>query len=138
MTNYRDYLQTPQWYATRARRLDVAGNRCEFTLNGRRCTDTRSLNVHHRNYQRLGAELDGDLEVLCRLHHLVRHMIDAECEVCGASLVDDDEDALELIATHQREHGAALPSLVDLGLKQQRPGDVLLCWHCEEKLSGDD
>lgn len=137
MTNYRDYLQTQQWYATRDRRLRAAGFRCEFELNSKRCDGTHSLNVHHRNYQRLGAELDSDLEVLCRLHHLVRHMTDAECEGCGAPLVDDDSEALDLIAQHQREYGSGLPSLVDLGLKRARHDDVLLCWHCDDKFSAD-
>jgi hypothetical protein len=73
--DYRRYLQSPEWWARRARRLEVAGHQCEFReyvadhkgYYRKRCTATADLQVHHLAYDRLGAERDSDLEVLCPL-----------------------------------------------------------------------
>lgn len=56
---YLAYLNSAEWRARRNRRLQQSGYRCE------RCPAKRNLNVHHKTYERLGAELDSDLEVLC-------------------------------------------------------------------------
>jgi hypothetical protein len=91
--DYSRYLQSPHWAERRLRRLDLAKHRCEFRpmldwhnadpIYGERCAETRNLEVHHRSYENLGREQDHDLEVLCRLHHLVRHLSGLECFVCG-------------------------------------------------------
>ena len=62
---YHAYLQTPEWKRRRNRALARASWRCEQSA----CTSTESLEVHHRRYDHLGAELDDDLCVLCYGHH---------------------------------------------------------------------
>lgn len=66
---YRAYLQTPEWKRRRNRALARASWRCEQPG----CTSTESLEVHHRRYDRLGAEPDEDLCVLCYGHHHALH-----------------------------------------------------------------
>jgi hypothetical protein len=85
----------------------VAGHRCEFSadlvsasgrpFDGDRCRKTTDLEVHHSNYSRFGHERDEDLEVLCKLHHLVRHVRNAECRVCHTWFFEDDVEPLELV-----------------------------------------
>src|SRR5690348_10339155 len=60
---YRLYLQTPEW-AERARRArERAGHRCWL------CNTDESLEVHHRTYERRGAERENDLIALCATCH---------------------------------------------------------------------
>jgi 5-methylcytosine-specific restriction endonuclease McrA len=70
---YRLYLRSEHWATTRDTALKAASYRCA------RCGAVRSrsvrLNVHHRTYERLGAEQPGDLEVLCRTCHEGEHGI---------------------------------------------------------------
>lgn len=56
--DYRAYLRSAEWRAKREWALERAGHRCQV------CNRTGSLEVHHRTYERLGAELPGDLIVL--------------------------------------------------------------------------
>lgn len=56
---YLDYLQSAAWQARRQRAIQRAHCCCE------RCGNTRTLQVHHKTYERLGYEWPGDLEVLC-------------------------------------------------------------------------
>jgi hypothetical protein len=65
---YRDYLRTPGWRRTRAAALVRAGNACSLDV-----THTDRLEVHHRTYERLGAELVTDLVVLCHSCHQLHH-----------------------------------------------------------------
>lgn len=65
---YREYLQTPEWRRTRAAALLRADNCCSLDV-----THTADLVVHHRTYERLGAELATDLVVLCRTCHQLHH-----------------------------------------------------------------
>lgn len=67
---YREYLRTSHWRATRSGALIRAGNRCQL------CGSVDRLEVHHRDYSRLGAERDSDLIVLCRPHHHVHHLLE--------------------------------------------------------------
>jgi len=64
---YHAYLNSPAWRSRRNRAISLAGWRCE------RCTAKRDLQVHHRTYERLGAERDEDLEVLCADCHEGHH-----------------------------------------------------------------
>jgi hypothetical protein len=64
---YAAYRQTDWWQAKRREALEVAGNRCQV------CNAAESLDVHHRTYERRGAELPGDLIVLCRQCHELFH-----------------------------------------------------------------
>lgn len=69
---YEAYLQTAHWRVRRNQKLKQAGYHCAY------CQVTRDLQVHHTSYDRLGAELDTDLEVLCRGCHLGHHVVEIE------------------------------------------------------------
>jgi len=64
---YREYLQTPEWQATRKKALRQAGYRCQL------CHGEGVLNVHHNNYTHLGCEAPVDLIVLCAPCHAKHH-----------------------------------------------------------------
>lgn len=87
---YVAYLGSPAWRATRKAALARAGDRCQFevpdpagAMSLPRCDKTKGLEVHHRTYARLGRELPEDLEVLCWPHHMVEHVMQRRCGVCG-------------------------------------------------------
>lgn len=67
--NYYKYLQSWEWSAIRYQKILEAGYWCE------RCKSSYMLQVHHKTYERLGAELMEDLEVLCWLCHKSEHGI---------------------------------------------------------------
>ena len=67
-TDYEKYLTSPSWRVTRNRALKQAGWKCN------RCPQRRGLQVHHLTYERLGRELDTDLEVLCEDCHRGHHL----------------------------------------------------------------
>lgn len=65
---YQDYLQTPEWHARRVEQLKRSGFRCQV------CNAANTeLHVHHRTYERLGAEAPGDLVTLCQACHELFH-----------------------------------------------------------------
>jgi len=64
---YEQYLRSRHWLTTRRRALLRAGRKCQ------RCEASYSLEVHHLTYDRLGAEAEGDLMVLCAMCHLREH-----------------------------------------------------------------
>jgi hypothetical protein len=68
---YREvYLRSPHWRSIRLWALDRAGHRCQATeVRGRRCEETRRLDVHHRTYDHLHEEHPDDVLVVCRAHH---------------------------------------------------------------------
>jgi FtsK/SpoIIIE family/FtsK alpha domain len=65
---YEEYLQTPEWQATRKRILKRDNSQCQG-CHGRGIT----LNVHHYTYERLGCERDTDLVTLCEFCHEELH-----------------------------------------------------------------
>jgi hypothetical protein len=65
---YPRYLQTPEWSITRKAALVRAGNACSLDA-----THTENLEVHHRSYKHLGAELASDVLVLCHSCHHLHH-----------------------------------------------------------------
>lgn len=65
---YQQYLRTPEWRRTRAAALLRASNACSLDV-----THTHGLEVHHRTYERRGAELMTDLAVLCHSCHQLHH-----------------------------------------------------------------
>lgn len=65
---YEEYLQTQHWKRKRGEKLRAAGDRCQMCYRR-----ARSLQVHHRTYERLGEELDMDLTVLCGACHRTFH-----------------------------------------------------------------
>ncbi len=64
---YRLYLRTPEWEARASRARERAGHRCSL------CNNAESLEVHHRTYERRGAERDDDLIALCATCHGLFH-----------------------------------------------------------------
>jgi len=65
---YDEYLRTPEWRHTRAAALVRADHQCAMNP-----AHIGPLEVHHRSYERRGAELPSDLIVLCRTCHRVHH-----------------------------------------------------------------
>jgi hypothetical protein len=64
---YGEYLKTDHWQGCRERAFSHYGTACCL------CGYTSHLEVHHRNYSRLGAEHLEDLIVLCRRCHGRHH-----------------------------------------------------------------
>lgn len=96
---YQAYLMTPWWRYRRNQALRDAGYQCQ------RCSVKRDLQVHHTSYERLGAELPADLEVVCRGCHLGHHVAETQesvglymrviSEVVRASSSTDAADIIE-------------------------------------------
>lgn len=68
MMPYDEYLRTPEWNQTRAVALVRADHCCALDPK-----HAGPLEVHHRYYERRGAELPNDLIVLCRACHQLHH-----------------------------------------------------------------
>ncbi len=64
---YSEYLQTPEW----AQKRDYMMRRLQYHCQV--CNGTKSPNVHHRTYKRLGCEWITDLTVLCEDCHELFH-----------------------------------------------------------------
>lgn len=64
---YTDYLQTEHWAEMRVAAIHRVGGRCQF------CNSDKDLHVHHRTYERRGAELPEDLGVFCAECHKALH-----------------------------------------------------------------
>lgn len=64
---YARYLKSPAWREKRMQALKRADGRCQV------CNRADNLDVHHRTYERVGAEQNGDLTVLCRDCHKTFH-----------------------------------------------------------------
>ncbi len=120
---YQKYLRSVHWQDRRARRIVLAEGQCEFRecisgggkwWHGQRCTETTRLEVHHLHYNSLGAERDGDLEVLCRKHHLVRSIGDVECQTCFDSFGVDDDQLIEIVEQAIRENGGVENVTLDM------------------------
>jgi hypothetical protein len=73
-TEYRNYIAS-EWWQER-RKLFLADNRicnkCGISRGIAVIAYDQDLNVHHKNYQNLGCELDEDLESLCLRCHEVQ------------------------------------------------------------------
>jgi hypothetical protein len=65
---YDDYLRTPEWRQVKAAALLRASNACALDAS-----HTEDLEVHHRSYERRGAELPTDVIVLCQPCHRLHH-----------------------------------------------------------------
>jgi hypothetical protein len=61
---YLDYIQSDEWRMRKAIIIEERGYACEECG----CTDEH-LQLHHLTYDRLGAELDEDLQLLCHDCH---------------------------------------------------------------------
>jgi 5-methylcytosine-specific restriction endonuclease McrA len=69
---YREYLRTEHWKQVRVRALEYADYSCQV------CESGGEVHVHHRTYDRLGAERPADLTVLCAKCHALFHRKDAD------------------------------------------------------------
>ncbi|MCK9328065.1 MAG: hypothetical protein M0P69_21395 [Bacteroidales bacterium] len=65
--DYQSYLSSSWWKDRREKALDLAKHRCQL------CNSPEDLQVHHRTYERIGAELPEDLTVLCKPCHYWFH-----------------------------------------------------------------
>lgn len=64
---YADYLASPHWEDVRQR---------FYAVNPRQCAcGSKAVALHHRTYERLGAERLEDLEAVCRKCHRDRHQV---------------------------------------------------------------
>lgn len=63
---YESYLLSWEWKKARRKALERTGNRCE------ECGDA-AAHVHHKTYERIGAEADADLSPLCARCHEEHH-----------------------------------------------------------------
>ena len=90
---YLAYLNSPGWRFRRNAALRRVGFRCE------RCGSKRDLQVHHKTYDRLGNELDSDLEALCLLCH--------EGETLRATAESANGVYLKLASQALRDHAYA-------------------------------
>src|SRR5882762_10413800 len=71
VNNYREYIHSQEWRRRRRaylRKYPLC-NRCGMDNEVHRELFGTYLHVHHVNYSRLGAELDEDLETLCKHCH---------------------------------------------------------------------
>lgn len=64
---YQKYLKTVHWLKKRLEALERANRECE------KCHSQVDLAVHHKNYDNVGNEKDGDLIVLCEVCHTKHH-----------------------------------------------------------------
>lgn len=102
---YQAYLNSPDWRRQRNRALQRAFFQCQ------RCGARRGLEVHHLSYDRLGAELDADLEVLCRDCHVGEH--------AGQMADSSHRVYLALAGAMQREHMFASISELSAAVKAE-------------------
>lgn len=79
---YQEYLTSVRWRRRRHARLQMAKGKCE------RCgAVVRFTDVHHVHYDRLGAERDSDLEVLCRDCHKKHHADESRQQNMGVYIL---------------------------------------------------
>lgn len=68
-TEYNQYLQSDHWQQVKLRYRQAHKYKCFV------CPKKDGLHLHHRTYERLGAELDSDLVYLCAKCHGKVHRI---------------------------------------------------------------
>jgi hypothetical protein len=115
-TKYRDYLASDGWRA-RSRDLRARFPMCQV------CRRERSTEVHHRTYQRLGAESDEDLVAVCSLCH---EAISCLAEVVTPSCAEDADASRQMAETVlRRRFGSSTIEAVDALLEPAPPPPVL-------------
>ena len=65
--DYIEYIHSELWRSRASEMIRKAGYRCQ------QCGSIGRLQVHHNAYNRLGAELDSDLLVVCEKCHKNLH-----------------------------------------------------------------
>ena len=103
---YQLYIRSEHWLELRKTAIESAEHRCQRCGLPRWVAGllySQDLNVHHRNYERLGSELPGDLEVLCRRCHEIetfgrsdfQRIKTATCLICGEAHFNVFSDVCE-------------------------------------------
>lgn len=102
-TSYRQYVASEAWLQRRKLFLMSRPNceRCGISKEQALEAYDQSLHVHHRNYQRVGCELDSDLEALCRRCH--------EIETFGKSSLPPMHMSVEERRWYQQLIGEEVP-----------------------------
>lgn len=67
-TVHHEYIRSDRWRFIADEEKNKAGNRCRVC---NRHSDVVTLDAHHRTYDHLGLEQDGDITVLCRDCHSI-------------------------------------------------------------------
>lgn len=85
MEEYEKYLESEHWQAFRKLALQEqlkqhGRNFCQQCAPGCVTCEGAELHVHHLTYERLGAELITDAQIICRECHLKEHKRDAESQ----------------------------------------------------------
>lgn len=62
-SSYDEYINSPGWKEKSRLAKQAVGNRCQV------CNSTKSLEAHHRTYENVCEEKEGDITVLCRSCH---------------------------------------------------------------------
>lgn len=112
-SEYRQYIASEAWQQRRKLFLwsHQSCNRCGIGHQAAIEAYDQGLHVHHQNYERVGCELDSDLEALCRRCHEIEtfgksslppmHMAPEERKLLR-SLIGPEE-----LHTEMTEHGLA-------------------------------
>jgi hypothetical protein len=84
---YNAVINSPRWKKLRARFCKEHDNKCQRCKWQKAEWDkSRKLELHHLTYDRLGAELDTDLELLCSACHV---MADRERAIASRQRASD-------------------------------------------------
>lgn len=97
-SEYRAYIQSEKWQTRRRTFLTENGkcNECGLPRYLSVLFFDEDLHVDHRNYQRVGEELDADLQALCKRCHELKHFghtslrdpSTGTCDMCDKPLWD--------------------------------------------------
>ena len=66
--DYRKYLNSGTWKATREKAIKKSHALCTI------CGASKKIVVHHKTYKRIGRERLPDLQVLCHVCHVNKHI----------------------------------------------------------------
>jgi len=73
-TLYKKYLQSDEWKVKAEACKKLADYKCN------RCDEVTKLQAHHKTYDRVGEELQEDLECLCEMCHNKEHNISGKLQ----------------------------------------------------------
>jgi 5-methylcytosine-specific restriction endonuclease McrA len=74
-SEYQAYINSEAWQERKRAFLMTHGSceHCRISAEAAPAIYDQKLHVHHRNYARVGKELDSDLKALCRRCHELEH-----------------------------------------------------------------
>jgi hypothetical protein len=106
---YTEYMQSKKWAGRKRRLFNKRGYACEM------CGAHGPVEVHHKNYDRLGKELDEDLLIVCKECHPKADKVRAELEarrvaqvgIRWATLEEVETLTMKLVETKDRAARAA-------------------------------